>query len=127
MEIIVSPFDGLLNPAVVKELQICFCFNKSPINGHWQKFQQMGHHCLCPILAGLSIMQQSIQLCVPHNEPLDVYQWTPTKMCVCTYMFLCAHEVICIMRNLVVVALPDPNHYLCQPDVCAVLTVIWHK
>jgi len=37
-EIIVSPLEGLLNPTSIKELQICFCFDKSPINGCWQKF-----------------------------------------------------------------------------------------
>jgi len=37
-KIIVSPLEGLLNPTSVKELQICFCFDKSPINGCWRKF-----------------------------------------------------------------------------------------
>jgi len=115
-EIIVSPLDGLLNPAMVKELQICFRFDKSPINGHWQKFRHMGHHYLCPVLAGLLIVQRYIQLRIPHNEPLGVYQWTPTKMCIRTYTFLRADEVIRIMRDLVAVAHPDPNHYLHQPD-----------
>jgi len=76
----------------------------------------MGHHYLCPVLVGLLIVQWYIQLHIPHNKPLGVYQWTPTKMCICTYTFLCANEVICILCNLVAVAHPDPNHYLCQLD-----------
>jgi len=115
-ELIMSPLDGLLNPAAVKELQICFQFDKSPINGCWHKFQCTSHHYLCPVLAGLSIMQQYIQLHILCNEPLGVYQWTPTKKCKCTYTFLWANEVICIMCNLVAVAHPNPTHYLCQPN-----------
>jgi len=115
-ELIVTPLDGLLNPALVKELQICFRFDKSPINGHWRKFRRTGHHYLCPVLAGLSIVQRYTQLRVPHNEPLGVYQWTPTTKCDRTYTFLRADEVIRIMRDLVTVAHPNPSHYLCQPD-----------
>jgi len=115
-EIIVSPLEGLLNPTSVKELQICFRFDKSPINGRWRKFRRTGHHYLCPVLAGLSIVQRHIQLRVPQNEPLGVYQWTPTKTCTRTYTFLKADEVIRIMRDLVAVAHPDPQHYLRQPD-----------
>jgi len=61
-------------------------------------------------------VQRHIQLRVPQNEPLGVYQWTPTKTCTCTYTFLKADEVIRIMRDLVAVAHPDPQHYLRQPD-----------
>jgi len=114
-EIIISPLDGLLKPNAVKELQICFRFDKSPINGRWRKFRRTGHHYLCPVLAGLSIVQRYIQLRVSQSEPMGVYRWTPTKTCTRTYTFLRADEVIKIMRDLVAVAHPDPNHYLRQP------------
>jgi len=114
-DIIILPLDSLLKPNAIKELQICFCFDKSPINGCWQKFRQTGHHYLCPVLAGLSIVQRYIQLHVSQSEPLGVYQWTPTKTCTRTYTFLHADKVIKIMWDLVAVAHPDPNHYLRQP------------
>jgi len=111
-DMIILPLDGLLKPNAVKELQICFHFDKSPINRRWQKFHWTGHHYLCPVLAGLSIVQCYIQLRILQSEPLGVYQWTPTKTCTRTYTFLWVDEVIKIMRDLVAVAYPDPNHYL---------------
>jgi len=96
-KLIVSPLEGLLDPSLVKELQICFCFDKSPINGCWHKFRRTGHHYLCLVLARLSIIQRYIQLHVQPNEPLGMYQWTPTSKCPHTYTFLKANEVIQIM------------------------------
>jgi len=61
-------------------------------------------------------VQRYIQLLVQHNEPLGMYQWTPTSKCTRTYTFLKADEVIQIMRDLVAVAHPDPDHYLGQPN-----------
>jgi len=34
-DVIISPLDSLLKPSSMRELQICFCFDKSPINGCW--------------------------------------------------------------------------------------------
>jgi len=51
-EIIVSPLEGLLHPTLVNKLQICFCFDKSPINGHWQKFLTNGPSLPMPSVSG---------------------------------------------------------------------------
>jgi len=114
-DIIILPLDSLLKPSAIKELQICFCFDKSPINGCWQKFHWMGHHYLCPVLAGLLIVQAMLHSALHSTtEPLGAYQWVPTNKCTHTYTFLCTDEVIKIMQDLVAMAHPDPNHYLQQ-------------
>jgi len=98
------------------ELQICFCFDKSLINGRWQKFCRTGHGYLCPVLASLSIMQRAIALQVPSTNPLGVYEWMRDDKSHRTYTYLQSMELITIMCGLVVATHPDPSHYLRQPD-----------
>jgi len=90
-----------------------FCFNKSPINSHWHKFCCTSHGYLCPILTGLSIVQQVVQLQGHPTDPLGVYGWPGHHS---LYTFIRSTEVISIMQKLVLDAHPDPNHYLHRPD-----------
>jgi len=113
-ETLLSPLDSLAQPSRVVELQICFRFDKSPINGRWRKFRRTGHGYLCPVLAGLSIVQRAVALRVPHSDPLGVYAWTRDDKSFRTYTFLQSTELIAII--LVVAAHPDSAHYLRQPD-----------
>jgi len=113
---LVSPWEGLAHPSQVVKLQICFWFDKSPINGHLWKFWHTGHSYLCPVLAGLSIVQCVVALQVPHSDPLGVYVWMQDDKSFCIYTYLQSMEVITIMQGLVVVAHPDPSHYLWQPN-----------
>jgi len=110
---ILSPESSLRHPHSVVELQIRFRFDKSPINSRWRKFRRTGHGYLCPVLAGLSIVQRAVQLQVRPTDPLGVYGW-PGRLSL--YTFIRSTEVISIMRKLVLDAHPDPNHYLRRPD-----------
>jgi len=92
-ETIVSPIDDLHHPACIIKLQICFHFDKSPINGHCQKFRCTGHGHLCPVLAGLSIVQCAIALQVPSLEPLRAYAG-------CMMTSLAAHIPTCSPLSL---------------------------
>jgi len=113
---LVSPLIGIQQPDQVIELQIRFRFDKSPINGRWRKFHRTGHPYLCPVKAGLSIVQRAAVLKVPALDPLGVFAWTGSCKQPRTYTYLRSAEVIKIMRGLVVTAHPDPSHYLRQPD-----------
>jgi len=118
---IVSVLEALAKPHSVVELQICFRFDKSPINGRWRKFSQTEHKYLCPVLAGLSIAQRTLKLCVPRLDPLGVYRLNNQAPHEFAYTYLHSREVITVMRNLVIAAHPDPSHYLCQPDcICCI-------
>jgi len=113
---LVTPLEGLTHPERVVELQICFRFDKSPINGRWRKFRRTGHGYLCPVLAGLSIIQGAVALQVPPTDPLGVYAWTRDDKSFRTFTYLQSTELIAIMRGLVVSVHPNPSHYLRQPD-----------
>jgi len=115
-ETLLSPLDSLAQPSQVIELQICFWFDKSPINSRWWKFRHTGHGYLCPVLASLSIVQWAVALQVPHSDPLGVYAWTRDDKSFHTYTFLQSTELIAIMWGLVIMAHPDSSHYLRQPD-----------
>jgi len=106
---ILSPESSLWHPHSVVELQIHFCFDKSPINSCWHKFHHTGHRYLCPVLAGLSIVQREVQLQVRPTDPLGVYGWPSHHS---LYTFIHSTEVISIMRKLVLDTHPNPNHYL---------------
>jgi len=96
-ETLVSPLDRLAHPSRVVKLQICFRFDKSPINGQWQKFRCTSHGYLCPVLAGLSIVQRVVALKVPNSDPLGVYEWTRDDKSFRTYTYLQSMELITIM------------------------------
>jgi len=113
--IIIGAREGLTQASTITKLHICFRFDKSPINSHWHKFCHTGHHYLCPVLAGLSIVQQAIVLQVPTSDPLGIYAWTRSNHSGHTYTYLWSTELITIIHCLVVNAHSDPLHYLCQP------------
>jgi len=86
---ILSPESSIRQPNQVVELQIRFRFDKSPINGRWRKFRRTSHGYLCPVLAGLSIVQRAIQLQVPrlthsasmagHTKSVPTRSYAPPK------------------------------------------------
>jgi len=118
-ETLVLPLNGLAHPLQVVELQICFQYNKSPINGRWQKFWCTGHGYLCPVLAGLSIVQWAIALQVPNSNPLGVYMWMQDNKSFHTYTYLQSTKLITIMQHLIVTAHPEllPLSQATQPPM----------
>jgi len=113
---IVGPREGLTQASSVIELHIRFRFDKSPVNGCWCKFLRTGHRYLCPVLAGLSIVQRALALNISPSDPLGVYTWTRLDHSDRSYTYLRSTELINIMRRLVIDTHPDPSHYLRQPD-----------
>jgi len=94
---IVSALEALAKPHSIIELQICFQFDKSPINGHWCKFFRTKHKYLCPVLASLSIAQQALKLCIPWLDPLGVYCLDHQAPHTFAYTYIRSQEVITVM------------------------------
>jgi hypothetical protein len=91
----------------VHELHIRFRFDKSPRNFTIRKFRRSGHHFLCPILGGISVISRAIALRVPPNEPIGVYR-TSNKG---TYTFLRSYDVITWMQAVCRLAHPDKDSF----------------
>jgi hypothetical protein len=91
----------------VHELHIRFRFDKSPRNFTIRKFRRSGHHFLCPILGGISVISRAIALRVPPDEPIGVYR-TSNKG---TYTFLRSYDVITRMQAVCRLAHPDKDSF----------------
>jgi len=76
-----SPLSKLIqNQSMWYSFTYIFCFNKSSINGCWHKFYKIMHTYLCPVLAGLLIIQwvQSCSKCCP-TTPSGCTWWHQQK------------------------------------------------
>jgi len=91
----------------VYELNIRFRFDKNPRNFTIRKFRRSGHHFLCPILGGISVISRAIALRVPPNEPIGVYR-TSNKG---TYTLLRSYNVITRMQAVCRLAHPDKDSF----------------
>jgi len=91
----------------VHELHIRFRFDKSTRNFTIRKFRRSGHHFLCTILGGISVISRAIALRVPPNEPIGVYR-TSNKG---TYTYLRSYNVITRMQAVCRLAHPDKDRF----------------
>ena len=108
--------------SLVSQVHICFRYDKSPQNFTVRKFSRSGHSFLCPVEAATSIVLRSIWFAISPDEPLGVVAF-PSKNLTTRrnlssstwskdYSFLRSCDIIKVMRTMVVLAYPDPNHYM---------------
>ncbi len=109
-KIVLTHGQALSAPAMVGALRIRFRYDKSKHNFSRRTFGTTSHAFLCPVKAGLSIIRRARKIGIPPDQPLGQYRMkgkTTTK----NYMLLAEH-IQKVMRDICILAHPDPNHYM---------------
>jgi hypothetical protein len=92
----------------VHMVHIRFRFDKSKTNFSIKKFTTTDDMILNPVDAAVSILRRAQMLGVPTTEPVGVYAKKDDKC----HSFLRDYNITPIMRQMCVLAYPDPAHYL---------------
>ena len=73
-----------------------------------KKYKWLGHSIFCPVGAAISIIHRALLLRIPSDEPIGA--WSPDDGS--SFRFVHATHVTSVMRDSVVMAYTNPNHYL---------------